>query len=75
MLHTVDTGNNYGKTDEREVKTMQATKTYYKVIVLRIDAFESEIVDERHFPDVTEAMNFCDNVNNSTNYTTFTVKM
>ena len=52
-----------------------ATKTYYKVIVLRIDAFESEIVDERHFPNVAEAMAFCDNINNSTNYTTFTVRM
>jgi len=61
--------------DETEVITMQATKTYYKVIVLRIDAFESEIVDERHFPNVMEAMSFCDNVNNTTNYTTFTVRM
>ncbi len=52
-----------------------ATKTYYKVIVLKIDAFESEIVDERHFPNVTEAMSFCDNINNRTNYTTFTVRM
>ena len=54
---------------------MQATKTYYKVIVLRIDAFESEIVDERHFPNVTEAMSFCDNINNTSDYTTFTVRM
>ncbi len=54
---------------------MKATKAYYKVIVLRIDAFESEIVDERHFPDVTEAMKFCDNINSSTDYTTFAVKM
>lgn len=58
-----------------EVMNMQATKTYYKVIVLKIDVFESEIVDERHFPTVTEAMSFCDNVNSSTEYTTLAVKM
>ncbi|MCR5649672.1 MAG: hypothetical protein K6F86_00650 [Lachnospiraceae bacterium] len=52
-----------------------AVKTFYKVIVLRIDVFESEIVDERHFPDAAEAMKFCDNINNTTEYTTFAVKM
>ncbi len=66
---------NLDKIDKTEVMTMQATKTYYKVIVLRIDAFESEIVDERHFPNVTEAMSFCDNINNTSDYTTFTVRM
>ena len=66
---------NSERIDKTEVITMQATKTYYKVIVLRIDAFESEIVDERHFPNVTEAMSFCDNVNNTSDYTTFTVRM
>ncbi len=66
---------NSEKVDKTEVITMQATKTYYKVIVLRIDAFESEIVDERHFPNVMEAMSFCDNINNTSDYTTFTVRM
>ena len=49
-------------------------KTYYKVIVLKIDTFESEIVDERHFSDVTEAMRFCDDITD-TELTTFVVKI
>ena len=53
---------------------MLTTKTYYKVIVLRIDTFESEIVDERHFPDVTEAMRFCDGVKDM-ELSTFVVRM
>ena len=67
--------NKENKKERAEVIRVQATKTYYKVIVLRIDAFESEIIDERHFPDIAEAMRFCDNINNSTEYTTFAVKM
>ncbi len=59
---------------ETEVVEMFATKTYYKVIVLRIDTFESEIVDERHFPDVTEAMRFCDSVKDM-ELSTFVVRM
>ena len=53
---------------------MPVTKTYYKVIVIRIDTFESEIVDERHFPDVTEAMRFCDGITD-TELSTFVVRM
>ena len=67
--------NKENKKERAEVIRVQATKTYYKVIVLRIDAFESEIIDERHFPDIAEAMRFCDNINNSTEYMTFAVKM
>ena len=67
--------NQENKKERAEVIRVQATKTYYKVIVLRIDAFESEIIDERHFPDIAEAMRFCDNINNSTEYMTFAVKM
>ena len=57
-----------------EVDEMPVTKTYYKVIVIRIDTFESEIVDERHFPDVTEAMRFCDGITD-TELSTFVVRM
>lgn len=53
---------------------MPAIKTYYKVIVLRIDTFESEIVDESHFGDVTEAMIFCDSIKD-TELSTFVVRM
>ena len=48
---------------------------FYKVSVLLIDVFESKIVDERHFSTVDEAMVFCDNIMNNTEYTTVTVKM
>ncbi len=71
---TIKTGKSQEMNGMEGLRLM-ATKTYYKVIVLKIDAFESEIVDERHFPNVTEAMTFCDNISNSTNYTTFTVRM
>ena len=54
---------------------MEVTKTYYKVIVLKIDAFESVIVDERHFATVADAMLFCDDIMNNTGYTTLAVKM
>ena len=73
-MKTIKSGKSQEMNGMEELRLM-ATKTYYKVIVLKIDAFESEIVDERHFPNVTEAMTFCDNISNSTNYTTFTVRM
>ena len=73
-MKTIKTGKSQEMNGMEGLRLM-ATKTYYKVIVLKIDAFESEIVDERHFPNVTEAMTFCDNISNSTNYTTFTVRM
>ena len=57
-----------------EVLEMLGTKTYYKVIVIRIDTFESEIVDERHFPDVMEVMRFCDGIKD-TELSTFVVRM
>ncbi len=50
-------------------------KTYYKVIVLKIDTFESEIVDERHFGNVEEAAKFCDKIISSTEYSAFMVQM
>ena len=50
-------------------------KTYYKVIVLKIDTFESEIVDERHFGNIEEAVQYCDRIINSTEYSTFMVQM
>ena len=53
---------------------MPATKTYYKVIVIKIDTFESEIVDERHFPDLTEAMRFCEGIKDA-ELSTFVVRM
>ncbi|MCR5025651.1 MAG: hypothetical protein K6A90_15175 [Lachnospiraceae bacterium] len=48
---------------------------FYKVLVLDIDVFESVIVDERHFSTVDEAMVFCGDIMNHTEYTTVTVKM
>lgn len=31
---------------------------FYKVVVLRIDVFESSIIDERHFGDAPEALSY-----------------
>ncbi len=49
--------------------------TFYKVIVLNIDIFESEIVDERHFQDPGEARQYCDNVRKNGTNMAFVVKM
>ncbi len=35
-------------------------KTFYKVIVLNIDIFETTIADERHFPDLQSAEAFAE---------------
>lgn len=59
---------------DSEVKEMNFGG-FYKVLVLDIDVFESVIVDERHFSTVNEAMIFCDDIMNHTEYTTITVKM
>lgn len=40
-------------------------KTYYKVIVIKCDDFESEIVDERNFKDHPEASAFADKARTS----------
>ncbi len=50
-------------------------KDFYKVIVMKVDVFESEIVDERHFSSSTEAAHFCDDVLNNSDNMTFMVKM
>lgn len=34
---------------------IQATKTFYKVIVISVGLYESEIVNERHFADRSSA--------------------
>lgn len=34
------------------------TITYYKVVVLDVDCFETRITDERHFATENEAQNF-----------------
>jgi len=59
---------------DSEVKVMSLSG-FYKVLVLDIDVFESVIVDERHFSTVDEAMVFCYDIMNHTEYTTVTVKM
>ena len=42
---------------------MQMTyKAFYKVIVLKVDIFESNIVDERHFPTNNEANLYAENM-------------
>lgn len=42
--------------------------TFYKVIVLDIDIFDSSIVEERHFGSKAEAHNFKEYINNTTDY-------
>lgn len=34
---------------------IQATKTFYKVIVISVGLYESEIINERHFADRASA--------------------
>ena len=34
------------------------TKSFFTCVVLRIDAFETVIVDEKHFPTMEEAAEF-----------------
>ena len=38
--------------------TMDLTNTFFTVIVISVDMFESSIVDERHFGSIQEAMRF-----------------
>ena len=35
---------------------------FYKVVVVKIDVFESSIVDERHFRTNAEALTYSDNM-------------
>lgn len=37
---------------------MPTTITYYKVVVLDVDYYETRITDERHFANEAEAQNF-----------------
>ena len=50
-------------------------KSFYKVIVMKVDIFESEIVDEKHFGSSEEAARFCDQVISTTDNMAFMVKM
>lgn len=36
---------------------------FYKVVVLKVDVFESVIVDERHFSNAPEALSYADTMN------------
>ena len=38
--------------------TMEITNSFFTVIVISVDMFESSIVDERHFGSIQEAMRF-----------------
>ncbi len=49
--------------------------SFYKVIVMKVGVFESEIVDERHFNTSMEASKFCDKVINTSDNMAFMVKM
>jgi len=48
---------------------------FYKVIVVRVDIFDSEIVDERHFADGAEAMKFCNNAKSTSGLTAMLISM
>ncbi len=50
-------------------------KSFYKVIVMKVDIFESEIVDEKHFSSSEEAARFCDHVMSTTDNMTLMVRM
>ena len=49
--------------------------SFYKVIVMKVGIFESEIVDERHFNTSIEASKFCDKVLNTSDNMAVMVKM
>lgn len=49
-------------------------RTYYKVIVLQIDTFESSVADERHFGTIEEATRFSESATND-NHVGVIVKM
>ncbi len=55
--------------------TAVSLNSFYKVIVLNIDIFESEIVDEKHFQNSQEARQYCDNIRKNTGNMAFVVKM
>ena len=48
--------------------------SFYKVIVLKIDLFESSIIDERHFSNNNSAIAYSKNMINA-GYTTMIVHM
>ena len=50
-------------------------KSFYKVIVMKVDIFESEIVEERHFGTCEDAARFCDNVMSTSDYMTVMVRL
>ncbi len=62
------------KNTERKMEYM-ATKSFYKVIVVRVDVFESEIWDERHFSERREAMKYCDEMRNTPGMSAIVVEM
>ena len=59
---------------EKEMNKM-AIKRFFKVIVVRVDVFESEIWDERHFSEQMEAMKFCDEMRNTPGMSAIVVEM
>lgn len=59
---------------EMEMENM-ATKSYFKVIVVKVDVFESEIWDERHFSERGDAMRFCDEMRNTPGMSAIVVEM
>ena len=52
-----------------------ATKSFFKVIVVKVDVFESEIWDERHFSERREAIRFCDEMRNTPGMSAIVVEM
>ena len=50
-------------------------KSFYKVIVMKVDIFESEIVEERHFGSCIEAVRFCEHVMSTSDNMTVMVRM
>lgn len=48
---------------------------FFKVIVVRVDVFDSEIIDERHFADQKEASAFCENMKSTPGITAMVISM
>ncbi len=62
-----------GKPERKSVN--MRIKSFFKVIVVRVDVFESEIWDERHFSDRGEAVKFCDEMRNTPGMSAIVVEM
>lgn len=54
---------------------MVISTNFYKVIVIAVDIFESKIVEEKHFGSKSDANNYKEYINNSTDFVGVVIKL